>query len=242
MSARLPARHEMVEQHLRSQIGQSNPGDALESDADLCELFGVSRMTVRQATQRLVAEGLIYRTPGRGTFVARPQLHRHTNTLLSLSADMARRGQTVHSRVLVAHTRLIEADEIGPLRLSSSSIVTHIGRLRLADDVPIAIENVVLPVRFSWLLDLDLTLNSLHQALADHGEPPTHATGTQIAAVAGFDDADLLQVSPGAPLFIENRTIYSAGRPIELTTSRYAGTRFVYHVDLHRAPQTCPRD
>ena len=76
MGRRAMPRHEAVERHLRSRIASLRPGDQIESDAELCDLFQVSRMTVRQATQRLVTEGVIYRVSGVGTFVGEPQVHR----------------------------------------------------------------------------------------------------------------------------------------------------------------------
>ena len=59
----------------------------------LCEEFGVSRMTARNAVQRLVQEGIVYRVPGRGTFVAEPPVHRQAGNLFSFTEEMRRRGR-----------------------------------------------------------------------------------------------------------------------------------------------------
>jgi GntR family transcriptional regulator len=226
-------RHEAVERHIRSRVAGLSPGDQIESDAELSYLFQVSRMTVRQATQRLVAEGVIYRISGVGTFVGEPQVHRQMGQLRSFTEEMALRGMTVSSTVLTSELRVGSQEEITSLRLAPQSHVVHVRRLRLADDQPMAIENVVLPPSCAWLLGEDLARGSLHQALTDKGFTPTRATGTQIAAIATEDDAALLDLPVGAPIFVERRLITTAdGTPVDLIESRYAGSRFVFHIEL----------
>lgn len=227
------SRHQAVERHLRSRIASLSPGDLIESDAELCELFQVSRMTVRQATQRLVAEGAIYRVSGVGTFVAEPQMHRQMGALRSFTAEMSLRGMTVSSKVLIAEMRSGIREEVVALKLARTSQVTHIRRLRLAGGEPMAIEDVVLPPNFSWLLDIDLANQSLHQALSTQGDVPTRATGTQIAAIATTDEARLLDLPSGGAVFVEQRLVVNAdGKPIEKTESKYAASRFVFHIEL----------
>ncbi|WP_160161864.1 GntR family transcriptional regulator [Embleya hyalina] len=226
-------RHEAVERHIRSRIAGLRPGDPLESDAELCELFRVSRMTVRQATQRLVAEGAIYRVSGVGTFVGEPRVHRQMGRLRSFTEEMALRGMTVSSEVLAARLRPGTPDEVAELRLPPKSNVVQVRRIRRAGGEPMAIEDVALPPHCAWLLDVDLAEGSLHRALTDHGLAPVRATGTQVAAIADAEDARLLHIAPGAPVFVERRLVGTAsGDPIERTESRYAGARFVFHIEL----------
>src|SRR4051812_9985426 len=64
-------KHVQVREYVRELIAGSEPGDPAPSERELVQHFGVARMTVRQALDALVAEGLLERVPGRGTFVAR---------------------------------------------------------------------------------------------------------------------------------------------------------------------------
>lgn len=228
-------RHQAVERHLRSRIANLRPGDAVESDSELCALFSVSRMTVRQAAQRLADEGLIYRVPGVGTFVAEPKVHRDMARLRSFTEEMALRGAAASSRMLISEIRTGQPGELAALRLAPRSKVTHVRRLRLADGRPVAIENVVLPMSCAAVLNDDLEQGSLHDALHALGEVPTRATGTLIATGAGDDDAELLGIRPSTALLVEERLIFNQDDlPLEKTETRYAGGEFVFHIALSR--------
>jgi GntR family transcriptional regulator len=235
MSRHTVPRHEAVERHLRGRIASLEPGDPVESDAQLCAMFNVSRMTVRQAAQRLVEKGLIYRVPGVGTFVARPQVHRESARLRSFTEEMALRGMEVSSHLLVSEIRRGTSEELAALQLAPRASVTHVRRLRLAEEKPMALEDVVLPPSCAAVLEFDLEHGSLHEALTQLGEVPTTAVGLQFATTADREDAELLSVQPGAALLIEQRLISNQNAiPLEKTETRYVGDRFVFHIELSR--------
>ena len=68
------ALHTQIADHLAREIGRGElaPGQQLESEHAIGERFGVSRITVRQALQKLADQGLVVRKQGKGTYVSRP--------------------------------------------------------------------------------------------------------------------------------------------------------------------------
>ena len=102
MSESAAPRYRQIADHLRALVVAGRPGDRLPSDAELCALFGVSRMTARQAVDQLLVENLVVRHRGQGTFVAERPVPRLLGSPLSFTASMRRRGSTVSSRLLAA--------------------------------------------------------------------------------------------------------------------------------------------
>ena len=226
--ARFVPRYYEIEQALRARIADLRPDDPLPSDAMLCVEFGVSRMTARNAVQRLSQEGLVYRVPGRGTFVAEPPVHRQAGNLLSFTEEMRRRGRTPSSLVLALDVREPGPAEASRLQLDPGAEVVAVRRLRVADDEPMAIEEAVLPATVAQLIQrADLEHRSLHDTLVEGGHVPTMGRARLGAEAAGAEDAELLHVAVGSPLLVEKRVIHDQdGRPLELCQSRYAGARY----------------
>lgn len=221
-----------IERALRERIAGLGPGRRLPSDAELCTEFGVSRMTARNAMQRLAEEGLVTRVPGRGSFVAVPPAHRRADRLMTFTQEMLRRGLAPSSRILERDVRPATAPQAVALGLAPGEPVVHLRRLRCADGQPIAIETAtLLEATAPSVLTADLEDGSLHEALARGGHALRRGTGTIVAEAATAEDAELLGIPEGAPLLVERRVIADAhGRRIEATESRYPGTRYALDV------------
>ena len=221
-------RYYEIEQALRARIADLKADDPLPSDAMLCEEFGVSRMTARNAVQRLAQEGIVYRVPGRGTFVAEPPVHRQAGNLLSFTEEMRRRGRVPSSQLLDRSVREPRPAEASRLQLQPDTLVLALRRLRVADEEPMAIEEAIFPAALAALLqNADLEHRSLHDTLVEGGHVPTMGRARLGAEAAGPDDAALLGVPLGSPLLVEKRVIHDQdGRPLELCESRYAGDRY----------------
>jgi DNA-binding transcriptional regulator YhcF (GntR family) len=104
-------------------IAHLHPGDALPTELELCERFGVSRMTARAGVKQLVDEGLLYRVRGRGTFVAQPPIRRQAGNLLSFSQEMRARGLRPSSEILELAQQVAPNDVARALGLPSGARV-----------------------------------------------------------------------------------------------------------------------
>ncbi|MBP1705726.1 MAG: putative GntR-family transcriptional regulator [Chloroflexi bacterium] len=240
---RLP-RFREIEAALRARIAALRPGDPLPSDAALCREFGVSRMTARNAMQRLVDDGLVVRMPGRGTCVAQPGAHRRADQLQPFSREMERRGRRPTSRLLGREVRPATPQEAVLLGLGQAEPVVLVRRVRLADGEPIAIETAVLVGRAApAVMAADVETGSLHRALADGGIHLRRGRATIRAEAATEEDAHLLGVGPGAPLLVEQRVIRDVGgRPVEATESRYPAGRYGLDVAFEMEAAGGPAD
>ena len=220
--------YRQIEQNLRERVAALQPGARMPSDAELATEFGVSRMTARNAMQRLAEDGLIAREPGRGSFVAEPSAYRRANRLMTFTQEMLRAGRVPSSRLLTRLIRPSSANEAMNLEIPEGQSVVQLDRLRQADGQPIAKESTVLiGACADAVMAADLVDGSLHETLARAGFVLRRGTGTISASAATTEDARLLATSPGKPLLVERRIIMDGrGRRIEATESRYLADRY----------------
>jgi GntR family transcriptional regulator len=229
--------YEQIYQLLRNKIidGQLRPGDLLPSEAELVELYQVSRATVRQALDELVSDGLIQRRQGRGTFVAPPNVEQGLVRIVSFTEDMQRRGLEPGTKLISAELIPATTNLARHLEIPVEEPIARIERLRLADGEPMSVEISYLVHRYCpGIMEQDYTTHSLRRMLADrYGIRFSSARQSIRAIIAADGIAEALSVKDDAALLYIERISYTEFNvPIEYLCLYHRGDRYTLHGEL----------
>ncbi|HKN33362.1 MAG TPA: GntR family transcriptional regulator [Terriglobales bacterium] len=204
-------------------------GYVLPPERALCERFGISRMTLRQAMGLLDREGLIESRRGRGTVVTPARLRKQQQELKSFSEEIRDRGGRPESR-LISLERTLPGESVRDFfELGDQQKVYEIHRLRLKDGEPLALEFVRIPERLCPGLErFDIAKNSLYQILEESYGLRLENCIEEISAEAPTAKLRKLLALPknAAVLVVNRKTFAEDGRAVELTRSTYRGDQY----------------
>lgn len=225
-----------IAENLRAAIesGALRPGDQLENEVDIGTGLGVSRPTVRQAIQRLVAEGLLARRRGVGTVVVNRRIQRAL-ALSSLYEDLVAAGR--HPTTTVLSVQEIGADDevAAALSVLAGDPVVKIERLRSADGRPLAVmRNYLLVERLKAVEpEVALSQEGLYEILRRQGVQFHSAEEVIAARRATASEALLLQAPRNTTVLTMTRTAAdTAGRAIEYGNHAYRADLYSFRVTL----------
>ncbi len=227
-------KYEQLRGHLLEFIASVELGARLPAERELSARFGISRDTLRRTLDDLEDDGYIARRRGAGTFVSRARITKRFH-LVSFTEDMRERGLVPSSRVLSSREAPAGPTAGSKLKISPSELVLCVRRLRLADDEPMAIEDLVVPIDLvPRLAPEELEGESFYTVLASrYGYVVTQGSQTIASTVLAREEATLLNVAEFSPALLVKRTTATAGgRPVEYVTSLYRGDRYLFEVDL----------
>ncbi len=227
-------KHVQIREYVRSLVVGRAPGFPAPSERELVQHFGVARMTVRQALDALVGEGLLERIPGRGTFVARPQVL--ASQITGFTEEMGRRGLLSESQTLLARREQAGPGVARALNLSEGDAVIHWRRLRRADGSPVCVEDAYLnEVLLPGFLQSGMP-TSLYANLTGRGLRPTWAEDSISADLSSAEEARLLEVPAGTCVLRHSRRALCAEVSVEVSRSVYRADAYTMWVQLGREP------
>jgi len=224
-----------LKQYILERIskGEWPSGEEVPPEAAFCDVFAISRPTVRQALRELAVEGHLARN-GRHITVAKPKMTgEFFSTLQSFNVEMRTRGLTPSTQILYLGKRNCpEASE----NLLTTGECICLERLRFADGEPLVWVETYLSPELTRLLDVDYTTESLYDAVNTHYNIQAKSADRFFEAiVAGSTEAKILGVKKGSPLcFVKTLTYDQNNNPIEFSIARYRGDKSKFMVRIAR--------
>jgi GntR family transcriptional regulator, N-acetylglucosamine utilization regulator len=232
-----------IYQHLLGQIhaGTLQAGQPIPSEPEIASSLGVSRMTARQAVKTLCDAGVAYSQRGLGTFVSGSKQVKTSTELLSFTQETKARGGRPSSRVLVFEEVAADLETARALHLGTKAKVIRLKRVRIADSIPMSIEESFLSAKmFPRLLENFDPQRSLYQILGErYGIRMAAADEVAEASLAHAEEARLLKIKKDSPVFVLTRISYAeSGQPVEFVRSTYRGDRWKLVSRLIANPNT----
>jgi GntR family transcriptional regulator len=210
------------------------PNACIPSENILAKRLAVSRYTVRQALDRLVADGYLYRRPGKGTFVRVPSIVQPLLTVTSFTKAMTEEGHHPATTVLEMEVTTGTLIEREVLELPPSDSVLKIARLRYVDGIPVSVMRSVLPASIARSISReDIERQSLYSLLDERCGVRLGTSHVILeATVAHHAEAEALRVRPGHPLFLMIGIVRSVdGNVVEYVHSYYRGDSVRFSVE-----------
>jgi GntR family transcriptional regulator len=237
--SKVPVYHQ-IKEGLREAIENERlqPHDMLPLERELSALYGVSRLTVRQAVNELVQEGMLQQVQGVGTFIAEPKVVQVFPTVLGFSARMRQEGHATINRVLHHDTETASPSVARRLRLLPGEPVVRLARLRIVDNEPLMIETSFLALnRFPDVLNDDFAVRSLYDVIsARYGLHVFELDQTLEPVLMTEYEADLLDSTPGSPAMLMEVIAYaSEDDPFEFSKAIVRGDKCQYYFRMRSA-------
>ena len=216
--------------------GTYKAGERIPSEAELSQIYSVSRVTVRRAIEELVGEGYLTKRQGKGTYVNQRKMLRkicQSSSVQSFTSVCASMGMTAGAKVLerrIVPARAEEQRFFGP----DCDKLVYISRLRTADGIPIMEEHNLLPFpQFSFMLEESLDDVSFFDVIKERsGRTPEGCESSTIEiALASAGMAQNLQVAVGSPLFFEHALLLDEKKkPLCISSKYLVGSRYMFDI------------
>jgi len=224
---------------LRSRIldGTYAAHSQMPSEHELCAMFDVSRITVRQALGDLQKEGLLFKLHGKGTFVSKPRAFQNVTSLQGFAEAMSSMGYEIVNQL--RSFKSVEADRNVASRLNVplGTRVVEIHRVRLLNRSPVSLEVTYIPQAYDKRLsNADLSTRDIFLILEnDCGLSLGHADVSIDATLADDDISSALHIEEGSPILrIERLTHTTDGTPIDYEHLYFRGDAFQYRLRIDR--------
>jgi GntR family transcriptional regulator len=220
------------------------PGTQLPAEEGLMERFQVSRTTVRKAVQNLAGRGLVEIRRGKGTYVTEPRITQELTELSGFVEDMQAQGRVASARVVDKQVVPASQEVARQLGVAAGTLVVCIERVRLADGVALSFDETYLPAQIgAKIMADDLETEPIFSLLEQKYAIALVEAVYQLEAVLAPERvARFLGIAPKDPIFLIERTSYSANRtPVDYEKLYYRGDLVRFKTTLARRTPMVPK-
>jgi len=228
-----------IKEVLRSRIlnGTYQCHEQMPSESELTKIFGVSRITVRQALDHLQKEGLIFKIHGKGTYVSKPKVFQNLGKLQGFGEAMSGMGYEIVSQVI--GQKIVPADKTVCLKLdvNEGELVYEIRRVRYLNSAPLSLDVTYIPKMVGErLIKEDLAHRDIFLILENDYGYSLGQADLQIESILADDILSaLLHVEEGAPILrIERLTFTTDNQPLDFEYLYYRGDALQYRLRIER--------
>jgi len=229
--------HAQVEALIREMhpLPEYRDGKLLPNEVELAKQLGISRNTVRQATNKLVYEGILTRKKGVGTRFTETEVDTRLNNWLSFSQEMSAKGIQVKNYFIEASWVVPEKNIAMFLQIPEGTEVLKMDRLRGSSERPFVMFHSWFHPRIGLSGKEDFS-RPLYELLEKDYFTIVKVSREEIAAVSADERvAQLLKVRKGDPILQRVRKVYDPGnRPVEYNIGFYRGDSFTYRIESER--------
>ena len=218
-----------IREDLRQKINANEypHNSMIPSEAELCEIYEVSRITVRRAILDLVQEGLLVRGKGKGTFVAESYGLTTVNGVQSFTQELLGLNMRPAAKMLSCKISKAGKSLRQKLELAEGEEVITISRLRLANNEPCMVEVMNFPYKLVEGVEREDLSESIYQLLKNkYGCEIVYAKDIMEPIIIGEYESKLLELAMPSAGLRTDRTGYDADhRPIEQSTHIIPGKK-----------------
>lgn len=214
--------------------GDLKPSQSLPSEQALAAELGVSQGTVRKALNQMVAENLLHRRQGKGTYVSE---HTQESSLFRFFRFRESGGESLvpQTKLISMQRRVCNKQEQAQLNINEGELVVEMHRVRSLAEQPVIVERVIQPLSVFPDIDLEPNIpNSLYTLYQEKFGISIVEVREELQAIGmPTESAASLSISPGDPvLCVERASVNIDGRIVEWSQALCKTEHFVYSVSL----------